>query len=182
MNIKTIAIVTAMTCATAGAAIIPITPTDWTNPKIRELLSPPNTPLVGGFYFQDDWCGCYALKNRPDLSSLIHTDYFQHRPTDLVTMSWNLPDTYPVGGNWDTPFFRVNAVAVYNSVDLAVYEVTGPNKFNGQVTVTMNSPIQQIYLYGTVIAPDNGSTLAFLGGALVALLSTPMIFKTTTKQ
>jgi hypothetical protein len=158
------------TATMANAAILPVVPIDWTNPKIRELLSPPNTPLVGGFYFQDDWCGCYALKNRPDLSSLIHTDYFQHRPTDTVTMSWDLPDEYPAGGNWFTPFFRVNAVAVSNSVDFAVYEVTGPNKFNGQVTVKANSPIQQIYLYGTVIAPEGGSTILLLGGTLVALL------------
>jgi hypothetical protein len=173
MNIKTIAIATAMTCATAGAVIIPVTPADYNNPKVIELLTPPNIPLVGGFEWENDWCGCYALKE--DLQSLIHTDFFQNRPTDTATISWNLPDAYPADNG--APFFRVHAVAVYGN-SLAVYEVTGPNKFEGQVTATVEGEIQQIYLYGTVFAPDNGSTLAFLVGALAALLG----FQTTKQQ
>ena len=133
---------------------------------IKLLLNGRSYALVGGW--EDDWSNGYALGGRSDLHSLVQTDYFANKPTDIATISWQFPEIPELTNLAD--LVRVRAAVAYGeSSGPVLYEVTGHSQFNGQVTFTLDGPISQLYLFGNQFVPDTGSTLCLLALALAAL-------------
>jgi VPDSG-CTERM motif len=162
---KTLRIAAGLFLCTTMLASASIIQVDYDRNAVNMLLR--NTPLVGGFEWENDWTAGYALGKRRDLISLVQTDFFANKPTDTATLSWD----FPLELSNPADVVHVLAVVAYgDTAHPVLYQVTGRNKFQGQVTFNLDGPISQIYLYGNQSVPDNGTTLALLAGALAALL------------
>lgn len=163
-----------LTATLASANIVQV---PWTSENVFKIVlgayGQPRYTLVGTFFDEDTWDSHYVLGDRPDYLSLIQTDFFANKPTNTATISWDFPDVHP--GISNVEFIAVRAIEVSDGQSISLFSVTGHDVYKGEITFTTKAPIQQMYLDGTVKAPDSGSTVGLMSVALAAMAVLPIL-------